>query len=296
VQQWNLSLQRELPGGLAAQVSYVGSSSHDLYLQNNIDQPLPGPGNVQARRPLPEYSAINAYNPYISAHYESLQSQLERRYSKGLTLLAAYTWSHALDNDSSSRQDAYDLAAEKASSNFDLRQRFVFSSVYELPFGKGKAFLSSSRIGNAVAGGWQLSGIFTKQTGLPFTPVESVDASNTGTTERPNRIASGVLSSGQSINEWFNLAAFTTPGEYTFGNSGRNILVGPGLTNVDLGLSRVIPATERIHIEFRAEAFNLFNTPQFGLPNATLGTSTAGTITTVVNPQRELQFALRLAF
>jgi hypothetical protein len=213
-----------------------------------------------------------------------------------LTLLAAYTWSHALDNDNSSRQSAYDLSAEKASSNFDLRQRFVLSSVYELPFGQGKPLLNSSRIGNWVAGGWQLSGIFSKQTGLPFTPVESVDASNTGTTERPNRIGSGILPTGQSINDWFNLTAFATPGSYTFGNSGRNILRGPGLSNVDLGLSRIVPVTERIHVEFRAEAFNLFNTPQFGLPNATLGTSTAGTITTVVNPQRELQFALRLAF
>ncbi len=296
VQQWNLSLQRELPGALTLQVATVGSSSHDLYLQNNVDQPAPGPGAIQARRPLPAYSAINAYGPYVSAHYDSLQSQLERRFSKGVTLLAAYTWAHGLDNDNSSREDAYNLSLEHASSNFDIRQRFVLSSVYELPFGKGKKFLNNSRIGNVVAGGWQLSGIFTKQTGLPFTPVESVDASNTGTTERPNRIGTGILASGQTINNWFDTADFNAPLAYTFGNSGRNILRGPGLTNLDLGLSRVIPIRERLRVEFRAEAFNLLNTPQFGLPNATLGTSTVGTITTTVNSQRELQFALRLAF
>lgn len=278
------------------QVATVGSSSHDLYLQNNVDQPAPGPGAIQARRPLPAYSAINAYGPYVSAHYDSLQSQLERRFSKGVTLLAAYTWAHGLDNDNSSREDAYNLSLEHASSNFDIRQRFVLSSVYELPFGKGKKFLNNSRIGNVVAGGWQLSGIFTKQTGLPFTPVESVDASNTGTTERPNRIGTGILASGQTINNWFDTADFNAPLAYTFGNSGRNILRGPGLTNLDLGLSRVIPIRERLRVEFRAEAFNLLNTPQFGLPNATLGTSTVGTITTTVNSQRELQFALRLAF
>jgi len=165
-----------------------------------------------------------------------------------------------------------------------------------LPFGRGKAFLSNSRIGNIVAGGWQLSGIFTKQTGLPFTPVEAVDASNTGTTERPNRIGSGILATGQSINDWFDLADFVAPAAYTFGNSGRDILRGPGLTNLDLGLSRVVPIRERFRLDFRAEAFNLLNTPQFGLPNATLGTATAGTITTTVNAQRELQLALRLAF
>ena len=296
VQQWNVSLQQELPGALALQISTVGSSSHDLYLQNNIDQPPPGPGSIQARRPLASYSAINAYGPYVNAHYDSLQSQLERRFSKGVTLLAAYTWAHGLDNDNSSREYAYNLSLEKASSSFDIRQRFVLSSVYELPFGKGKPLFSSSRFANIIAGGWQISGIFTKQTGLPFTPVQSVDASNTGTTERPNRVGTGILTTGQSINNWFNTAAFTVPAAYTFGNSGRNILRGPGLTNVDLGLSRVVSLRERLRLEFRAEAFNLLNTPQFGLPNATLGTSTVGTITTTVNSQRELQFALRLAF
>lgn len=296
VQQWNLSLQQDLGAGFSLQTSYVGSSSHDLYLQNNVDQPLPAAGAIQARRPLPAYSAINAYDPWVSAHYDSLQAQVERRFKQGLTLLTSYTWAHGLDDDNGSREYAYDLAAEFASSSFDIRQRFVLSSVYELPFGKGKPFLHDSRIGNILAGGWQLSGIFTKQTGLPFTPVEAVDASNTGTTERPNRIGSGILASGRSINNWFNVSAFSTPAAFTFGNSGRNILRGPGLTNTDLGLSRVIPIRERLNIEFRAEAFNLFNTPQFGLPNATLGTSTVGVITTTVNPQRELQFALRVAF
>jgi hypothetical protein len=285
-----------LGAGFNLQTSYVGSSSHDLYLQNNLDQPLPAAGAIQARRPLPGYSAINAYDPWVNAHYDSLQAQLERRFQKGLTLLGSYTLAHGLDDDNSSREYAYNLAAEFASSSFDIRQRFVLSSVYELPFGKGKAFLHDSRIGNILAGGWQLSGIFTKQTGLPFTPVEAVDASNTGTTERPNRLGSGILTSGQSINSWFDVSAFAVPAAYTFGNSGRNILRGPGLTNTDLGLSRVIPIRERLNIEFRAEAFNLFNTAQFGLPNATLGTATAGVITTTVNPQRELQFALRVSF
>ena len=111
----------------------------------------------------------------------------------------------------------------------------------------------------------------------------------------PNRIGSGVLTD-HNVNDWFNAAAFTTPAQYTFGNSGRNILRGPGLINIDLGLSRVVPITETIRAEFRAETFNFLNTPEFGLPNATLGTSTVGTITTTVNSSRELQFALRLSF
>jgi outer membrane receptor protein involved in Fe transport len=297
VQQWNFTVQQELFNHFTAQVAYVGSSSHDLYVDDNLNQPAPAAGAIQARRPLNDFATINAYLPLVSAHYDGLQAQLERRFSKGVTLLAAYTFSHGLDDDTSTPEDAYNYSLEKASSNFDIRQRFVLSSVYELPFGKGKPFLNSSHIGNLVLGGWQLTGIFTAQTGLPFTPVESVDASNTGTTERPNLIGDPALASGhRSTQEWFNLTAFAAPAAYTFGDSGRNILRGPGLVNTDLGLSRVIPITERVNITFRAEAFNLFNTPEFGLPNATIGNATAGTITTVINPQRELQFALRLAF
>ncbi len=297
VQQWNLSVQRELFGGFTAQVAYVGSSSHDLYFPLNVNQPAPAPGAIQARRPIQGFSTINSYGPWVSAHYDGLQAQLERRFSKGFTLLAAYTYSHSLDNDNSSPQDSHNLSLEKASSAFDIRQRFVLSSVCELPFGRGKPFLNSSRAANLIAGGWQVSGIFTAQSGLPFTPVENVDASNTGTTERPDLIGDPVLPSGQrTIQRWFNVLAFGNPAAYTFGNSGHDILRGPSFVNTDFGLSRVVSITERANIEFRAEAFNLFNTPQLGLPSVTIGTATAGTITTVINPQRELQFALRFSF
>jgi hypothetical protein len=291
VQQWNATVQQDLGAGFTFQTAYVGSMPHDLYASINIDQPAPGAGAIQPRRPIQGYSAINEYGPWISAHYDSLQTQVERRYKQGLTLLAAYTYGHAIDNDGV-HQDSFTLANDEGSSAFDVRQRFVLSSVYELPFGKGKP-----RFAGAVLGGWQLSGIFTKQTGLPFTPVMSVDSSNTGTTLRPNLVGTGAFpSSQQTIQQWFNVAAFAQPAAYTFGNAGRDILVGPGLTNTDLGLSRVIPIIERMSLTFRAEAFNIFNTPQFGLPNATIGTSTAGTITTTINAQRELQFALRLSF
>ena len=142
-----------------------------------------------------------------------------------------------------------------------------------------------------------LSGIFSAQDGLWFTPVESVDTSNTGTTEHPNRIANGNLPNSQrTIHQWFDAAAFPTPAQYTFGDSGRDILNGPGFHNIDFGLSRQISLVERTNLEIRAEAFNLFNTPQFGLPNATLGQSTTGVISSVLNPQRQLQVAARIHF
>jgi hypothetical protein len=283
------------------QLAYVGSSSHDLYFPNQVDSPIPGPGSVQARRPIPGYSAIYAYAPLVSSNYNSFQAQLERRFAAGFSILAAYTWSHSIDNGSSQAdkdnfapQNPFDFHSERGPSNFDLRQRFVASSVWELPFGRGRHFLRSG-IGSAVLGGWQMTGIFSQQTGLPFTPVLSFDPTNTGTTARPNRIASGVAAH-PTVQAWFDASAFTTPAAYTFGNSGRNILRGPGFHNIDLGISRFFRITERFNLEFRSEAFNLFNTPQLGLPNATLGVSSTGTISSVVNPQREIQLAMRLRF
>ena len=303
VQQWTLNGQRDIGFGFVGQLTYVGSGTHDLYYPNQIDQPAPGPGTIQTRRPFPQYSALHAYAPLVNANYNSLQAQLERRFRNGFSLLTTYTWGHAIDNGPSqvdtvsAPQNAHNFAAERGNSAFDVRNRFVTSVLYELPFGKGKPFLADSRLGNAIAGGWLLSGIFSAQSGLWFTPVESVDSSNTGTTEHPNRIGNGNLASGKrNINHWFDTSAFTTPAQYTFGNSGRDILNGPGFHNIDFGLSREISLVEGTSLEIRAEAFNLFNTPQFGLPNATLGQSTTAVISSVTNPQRQIQLAARLHF
>jgi hypothetical protein len=303
VQQWTLNVQRDIGYGFVAQLTYVGSGTHDLYYPNQIDQPAPGPGAVQARRPFPQYSALHAYAPLVDANYNSLQGQVERRFKSGFSLLVAYTWGHAIDNGPSEvdtvvgPQNAHNFAAERGNSAFDIRNRLVVSTLYELPFGKGKLFLANSRLGNAIAGGWLLTGIFSAQSGLPFTPVESVDESNTGTTEHPDRVGNGNLPSSQRIiTHWFDTSAFTTPVQYTFGNSGRDILIGPGFHNTDFGLSRSISLIERTSLEIRAEAFNLFNTPQFGLPNATLGQSTTAVISSVTNPQRQLQLAARVHF
>jgi hypothetical protein len=303
VQQWTLNVQRDVGRGFVAQLTYVGSSTHHLYYPGQIDQPTPGPGAIQARRPFPQYSALREYAPFVDANYNSLQAQIERRFSAGFSFIGSYTYGHAIDDGPSqvdsvgAPQNAYDFAAERGNSAYDIRHRLVVSSVYELPFGKGKPFFANSRIGGAIAGGWQLTGIFSAQTGVSFTPVEAVDASNTGTTEHPNRVGNGNLSSDKrTIHQWFDTSAFAVPAQYTFGNSGRDIVEGPGFHNVDLSLSRSIPILEKAALEIRAEAFNLFNTPQFGLPNATLGQPTTGVISSVLNPQRQIQFAARISF
>lgn len=304
VQQWNFNVQRQVGAGFVAQVAYVGSSSHDLEYQINIDQGTPGTGSILLRQPLPQYSAVNTTGPYVSGNYESLQAQLERRFSKGLGILAAYTWGHAIDNGpSSAADDGYDpgpqnpnnLAASRGNAGYDVRNRFAFSTIYELPFGKGKPLLNNNRLGEAILGGWQLTGIFTAQSGLPITPILSYDPTNTGIIAYPNRIASGILSN-PTVQHWFDSSAFVAPVGFSYGNSGRNILRGPGFHNIDLGVSRRVGLTERLGLEIRAEAFNLFNTPQFGFPNNTVGVATTGAISTVINPQREIQLALRFSF
>jgi hypothetical protein len=171
-----------------------------------------------------------------------------------------------------------------------VRQRFAFSTIYEFPFGKGKPFVNSNRLGEAILGGWQLTGIVTAQTGLPITPILSYDPTNSGIIAYPNRIASGLLSN-PTVQHWFDGSAFVAPAGTNYGNSGRNILTGPGFHNIDLGLSLRVGLTERIGLEIRAEAFNLFNTPQFSFPNNVVGVPTTGAISTVINPQREIQLA-----
>ena len=147
----------------------------------------------------------------------------------------------------------------------------------------------------AVLGGWQWNGVLQSQTGLPFTPMLQNSTTN-GTASRPDRVGSGVLSSGQSISHWFDQTAFSSPAQYVYGNAGRDILFGPGRTNLDASLFKNFRLGERLTAQFRAESFNLFNHPQFGQPNATIGNGAVATITSTVGNPRQMQVALRLVF
>jgi hypothetical protein len=303
VTQWNIHVEHELFEGLTAQLGYVGSSAHDLYFPTQVNTPTPGAGLIQPRRPLTQYSAVYEFAPFVSSNFNSLQAQVEHRFSAGFSALAAYTWAHSIDNGSSQSDPDFfpmnpnNFRLERGDSNFDVRHRFVFNSVWNLPFGRGRRFLSGAAFERAVFSSWVISGIFSAQTGLPFTPVLSADNTGTASVARPNRNADGALGSEQrDPQHWFDTTAFVRPPEFVYGNSGRNILRGPAFVNSDLGLSRFFALTSRTDLEFRAEAFNLANTPQFGLPNAALGVETFGVISTVVSPQRQFQLALRLSF
>jgi hypothetical protein len=167
------------------------------------------------------------------------------------------------------------------------------SYVYVLPFGKGRTLLNHGGVANFLAGGWQTNGIATVQTGLPLIQTSTTN----GTNSRPDRIANGTLdSSKRSLAHWFDTTAFTTPALYTYGKAGRNILFGPGRVNFDMSVFKYFPVREQVRFQLWGEAFNIFNTAQFGQSNASVGNVQAGVINNTVGNPRQLQVALRFAF
>lgn len=293
--QWNLNIQRSLPGNSIVSAAYVGANTaHRRLGAVQINQPAPGPGPLAPRRLFPDYADISMDVPIGTNNYQALELKFERRFRNGFSLIAGHTWSHTMTGDIS--QNNTILAPEKALSPEDLRHRFFLSSVWDLPFGSGRAYLKSGLAG-MLAGGWQLSPIFTAQTGLPFTPAVAGNPANTTGGIRPDRIADGNLPRDQrGPDRWFDASAFVVPSGFRFGNSGNFILEGPGLVNLDLMVSRSFPISERMRIDFRGEFFNLANEAHFLFPNATIGQPTTGVISQTVDSARQIQFGLKLIF
>ncbi len=305
VQQWNLTVERQISSTLVVRGSYVGSHGGHLYIALNPDTAYPGPGSVVPRQPYAAYSSISGWQPIGISNYNALQLSAEKRMHNGLYFLAAYTYSRSLDdgaggNSSSGDprnniQDPRNVSANYGLSNFNFKQRLTDSMIYQLPVGRGKRFLGSANaVTDAALGGWELTSILTLQSGPPFTVFQATSTANTGTFQRPNRVCDGNLSrSQQSIHDWFDLSCFTNPPIYTFGNAGRNILIGPGLETWDLGLDKNFQFVGRLGMQFRAEAFNVLNHANFGIPNNSIGAPNAGTVTSVITNAREIQLAAR---
>jgi Carboxypeptidase regulatory-like domain len=313
IQQWNVTTEYQISSGLTLSVAYVGEDATHLMLSDRYwSQAVPGPGPVQQRRRsysvLPLATEIVVTDPILKMNYQGLQASLRKRFSKGLEFTASYTYSHAMSNNagfygtavnnSANPQNYSDLRAEWGPASMDIRHNFIASTSYELPFGTNKRFLSgASRVTNAVLGGWVTSGVLTLRTGLPLTIVEAADVSNTGSSApRPNVLSNPILSSGQQTpSQWFNTSVFVTQAPGTFGNAGPGIVRNPGITNFDFALQKRIPITETKYFEFRAEVFNLSNTPLFTQVGNSLGGSSFGKITTA-QAERQLQFGLKLYF
>ena len=306
--QYSLGVQRELRQDLIAEVSYVGTRSEHIIINSlNLNQAVPGPGAVGPRRP---YYAINPNLVNIGyrtsagdAAYNSLQVHVEKRLSGGLNFGLAYTYASYLSDagdinggGNSDIQNSACLRCNYGPTPDDYHHVLVFNHVYDLPFGYDRRYLNSGPIAYFV-GGWNVSGVWSLHSGSPFTPIYGSTVSNSsgGGDQRPNRIASGRLSSGQTLNHWFDTTAFVAPALYTFGNSGTGILTGPGYFDTDLTVVRHFAFHERYGADFRAEAFNAFNRANFNNPNATIGTSTAGVISGTASP-RVLQLAVKLNF
>lgn len=306
IQQWNAVIEMQLPLSLVVRGAYVGTLGRHLNLNLNENVPIPGPGPVAPRRPYPSVSTISAWEPRGPSSYNALQLSAERRLGSGLSFLAAYTYGKSLDegaggNSSAGEsriniQNPRNLSADYGLSNFNYAQRFTFSGVYQLPFGRRRqAMRLANSLTQTLFGDWEMTTIFTGQSGAPFSVGLANPTANTGTFTRPDRICDGNLPSSQrSVQRWFDTDCFVAPVAYTFGNAGRNILTGPGLMTLDFGVDKVFPVSERIRLQYRAEFFNLLNHSNFGLPNTSIGSGAAGTITTLVTRARQIQFALRV--
>jgi hypothetical protein len=234
-----------------------------------------------------------------------LQATLQKRASGNLFFLAAYTYSKSLDIQSSAgdvMQNAHNISAEYAPSDFNQTNHFSFSSNFALPFGHGQRYgAGAGGAMDRLIGGYQLNGIYTYSTGNPFSvAVVGVDRSNTGTfsggLQRANLTgAGGGISGPHIVNEWFNTNAFVAAPENTFGNSSRNLLDGPPINNLDFSLIKVMPIVEGVKLDFRAELFNILNHPQFELPVSDPTNPAFGQLNSV-RAAREIQFALKLTF
>ena len=313
VHEWTFNIQSELNSNTALEVRYLGLSAIQMsYFHFFGNQAIPGPGPIQPRRLYPDLGFTAEVASGSNSNYNSLQVQLTRRMAQGLSLLAGYTWGKSLvDHDAEEGgyadgglgQNDNNRTADYGRGVNDARQRFVFSSIYELPFGKERRWQNRARIVNAIIGGWEVTSIVTFQTGFPITPNTSFDIANVGTGAfRPDRICNGALPAGQrTVEHWFDTKCFTNDtliallaaGTPRFGNSGRSILDGPGLQNWDFGLLKNFRLMERLKMQFRAEFFNAFNQAHFEDPEKDITSSTAGQIFGAGEP-RNIQFGLKV--
>ena len=304
VYKWSANVQQQI-GSFLIDAGYVGTKGTHLSTSYNINQDYPGGGSTASRYPVQGFNTITYVDSMGNSEYDALQLRVQRRYSNGISLLVSYTWSKSIDLGGGQLladlaiRNVLNVGWERAVSSGSVPHRFVASYTYALPVGRAKQFFPRNRFVAAVIGDWQLNGITTIRDGQPFTPVLSVSSANTGT-PRPNRIASGNLPSGQrSVTDWFDLKAFTTPAQYNYGNSGRDILLGPGAVNFDASIFKRFSLSklgEGGQLQVRFEGFNIFNHPNFGLPNANVVVAGGGSITTLTTGMRVLQAGAKIIF
>jgi hypothetical protein len=315
VNQWGLSIQQLLPANFVGTVSYVGTEgTHLLTLSEvNVVNPLTG------TRPFPAFGQVDWRGNEDTSSYNALSVAMKRTFSQGFLFSANYMWSHEIDDGSNGSGDGDSLVAEnvgcpaceRASGAFDARHVVNASLIYELPFGAGKPYLNQRGAAQFLLGGWQVTSIVSAHTGFPVNVTidrssSAVPDGNTNS-QRPNLVPGVSLTppGGSTISEWINPAAFAIPASGTFGDAPRDIARGPAAWQIDFGAGKNLVSGERWRLQFRADVFNVFNHPQYGLPQAdfSAGPGVFGSIISTVNSgpvgtgtPRQMQFALRASF
>ncbi len=334
IEQWSTSVEKSLGHQTTLEIGYLGSHGVHLQRAHLINNAPPGPGAIGPRRPFPKISfvpgsvlpssviyappasgcptdqmcfpvsTINLLEDTAQSWYDAGYVNVRRRYSKGLTFLANYTWAKDLSNapdfrspmfESSIPQNSSNLAAERGPA-CDVRHRFALSAVYEIPAWDHAGLV------RAVSKDWHLSTVYQVQTGFPFTISVFGDTANSGTVLGENPIRANLTgqpifpSGTRSATSWFNTAAFAAPPAYTFGNVGRNSVYGPGMQTLDFAVVRDFILSERAKFQFRGEFFNALNHTNLGTPDRFVNTPQFGTITETTTPGRQIQLSARLSF
>lgn len=315
-QQFSFSLQRELHGGVAVDVGYIGNLSRKLSLaamQINqippqlIDAIRPAGVFRQGFRPFPQFNNVAIQNPTLGVtDYHAGTLKAQKRFARGLSFHAAYTWAKNLSNiddtsdligDSQQFSDYYNQRANKGPSGLDIHHRFTCNALFELPFGKGRRWAPAGPL-SRVIGGWAIGAVGEMQSAGPFTVTTQTNTTNVFSSggQRANVSRNPNLPNDQkSIDRWFDTSAFTLPDAFTFGNAGRGIVRADGRTNFDFSLVKNFDFGESKFVQFRGEVFNVFNHADFGVPGRALGASGFGIISDATDA-RVLQFGLRVVF
>ncbi len=322
--QYLFNIQREVGTNWAFEAGYLGGQSHHLQGFRDRNQGTPGTvGNAQSRRPYQGFSNIQFVQDGANGVYNSLSLKATRRFSQGLSVVSSYTWAHAIDETSGIRnqgfdtlypQNSYCISCERGSSAFDVRHRMVTSVLYDLPVGKGRIANITNPVLDTIVGGWNIGGILTLQSGMPGNvSIGGVDNASTGSGgyDRPNSTGASPYLSNPTPSRYYSLDAFTEAPAGQFGNVGRNAVVGPGIVGLDAEVHQTfkMPYKEGHVLEFRFEAFNALNHPNWQMPNlnilagATVTGKTArdthsgfGTVTNTSIAMRQIQLGLKYSF
>jgi Carboxypeptidase regulatory-like domain/TonB-dependent Receptor Plug Domain/TonB dependent receptor-like, beta-barrel len=300
VQQVGGGVEQQVGRDFVASVDVVGSTTDHLAVLRNLNQNLPGTRDANGALPYPAFGNVQWREMTGEASYRGVDLSFEKRMSKGYSYRASYTVGDAIDqapehlNASSGRpQNGRDLAAWEGPSDFDIRHRLVANFIAELPFGEGKPYLQEGAA-SKILGGWLVTGIYSARSGRPMTITQGNNNVGAGMTGLPN--LTGDPKGAETVEQWYNPAAFTQVPSGMFGNAGRNILRGPGWVTFDMSVQRRINFNPRVNATVRWDIFNMFNRANFGLPQRDITSATAGVISDLAGDPRVMQLSLRIGF